>query len=139
MAWNFKGAHGTVRDAFSKGAESVGGAAGSGLRGIKNTIGVGVGTVTGAISGMAKNPKALFASLGALAVVGAVAGTAAMVFRRGRKKDQVPQISPEDLAPPMPMMGMPQTMMGMNPTPGAHAQSVVDRRNNGVSGPQVGA
>lgn len=139
---------GKIFDASAKAGEKVtenmGKAAGAGFNAGAKVVGVSakaVGTVVGGagaagagfIKGMASKPGAFAKAMTGLVAIGAVLGVAAHYLRKGAKKDQPLPEPVMDLPPPV-AMGMPaQTMMGLEPTPGAHAQSVLDgRQNSGI-------
>ena len=139
MEWGFGKTHGTVKGWFAGKAgtalEGTGGVVGKGLKGtakgVGSAIGAGTGTVSGIGSAMRKAPGK---SLLAIGTLGALAAGAAYIFRGSRSDASKAAINNgvDDLPPLMTtqdlMAQQQQTMMGLAPTPGDHANREIARR-----------
>jgi hypothetical protein len=136
-----KAVNSTVAGPMEQGAGAVARGVGKVTSATGTVVGGTTGAVTGAVTGALKPFKKPLVIGGVVLGVAAITGIAAHYLRKGRKADK-PLPAPEmDMVPPMPTMDMmaqqPGTMMGMQPTPGEHAQRVVQGR--GVGGQGLGA
>jgi hypothetical protein len=120
-----------VIEAFGKGGGAVlaatGAAVAAGARGIGKVVAGGTAAAAGFIKGAASRPGSFAKGIAGLAVVGVVVGTAVHFIRGSKRKEAQLEPMTAALVPPTDLPAT-DTMMGLEPAPGALAEQEMARR-----------